>query len=112
MQNNFGLDGMLFEVETVMSNIESDDPSPFLEVTPIEGEMVGYKFLIGEFTTTGIIHENGDGELQFSVVFVDKSKEENDELLTKYIEAIKHIVNKLVEDMLSADKNENLDKNE
>lgn len=111
MQNNFGLDGMLFEVETVMSHVKSEEPSPFLEVNPIEGDMVGYKFLIGEFKVTGKTHENGDGELQFSVSFVDKSEDENDELLTKHIETIKHIVNNLLEDMLSVAKGGNLDEN-
>jgi len=104
MQNNFGLDDMLFEVETVMSQIDNEEPSPFLEITPIEGDLVGSPFLIGEFRMTDKTHENGDGELQFSVSFVDKPKAENDELLAKHIETINHIVYKLLDELTSMDK--------
>ena len=99
MQNNFGLDSMLFEVETVMSQIGEESPTPFIEITSIEGDMTGLKFIIGEFRFTDTTHDNGDGELQFSVSFVDKTKEENDQLLKLHIETINHIVYNLIEDL-------------
>ena len=99
MQNNFGLDDMLFEAETVMSQIDKESPTPFIEITPIKGDMVGLKFIIGEFELTDTKHDNGDGELRFSVSFVDKTKEENDQLLKLHIETINHIVYDLIQDL-------------
>jgi hypothetical protein len=105
VQNNFGLDGMLFEVETIMTSINDDDPTPFLELVPLEGNMVGSRFIIGEFRMTDIEYDNGNGQLQYSTIFPDKTKEENDELLKLHLDTI----NKIVMDMITSiakDKNE------
>lgn len=104
MQNNFGLDDMLFEVETVMAHINDEAPSPFLELVPLEGSMVGSKFIIGEFRITDETYENGDGEMQFSVSFPEKTKKENDEMVETHAETINKIVINMLEDLV---KNEN-----
>ena len=104
MQNNFGLDNMLFEVETVMTQINNEEPSPFLELTPLEGDMLGSKFLIGEFRMTDETFENGDGQLQFSVSFSDKTKKENYELLEQHTETINKIVINMLEDIVKNEK--------
>lgn len=98
MKSNFGIDGMMFEAQTVMSNVDGEEPTPFIEFNPIEGSMVGNKFIIGEFKIKDELYDNGDGQLQFSVSFLDKTKKENDKLLLDHIETINKIVKKIVED--------------
>ena len=97
MKTNFGIDAMMFEAETVMAKIEEDEPSPFIEITPTEGNIVGHKFIVGEFKIKDELYENSDGNLQFSVSFLDKSKKENDKLMTLHIKTI----NQIVMDMIS-----------
>lgn len=99
MKSNFGIDGMMFEVQTVMSNVDEEEPTPFTEFNPIEGSMLGNKFIIGEFKINDELCDNGDGQLQFSVSFLDKTKKENDELLLDHIETINQIVKKIFEDV-------------
>ncbi len=100
MQSNFGLDNMLFEVETVMSNINDEEPSPFLELVALEGDMIGNTILIGEFRRTDVEYDNGDGQLQFSVSFMDLDKKQNDELLEKHIDTINKIVMNIIESVV------------
>lgn len=103
MQDNFGLDDMLFQVETIMSNVNDEEPSPFLELNPIKGELVGHKFIIGEFKMTDVEYDNGDGQLQYSVSFIDKTKEETDELTIKYTDTINKIVMNMIENIIKND---------
>lgn len=102
MKNNFGLCDMLFEVETVMSNIKDEEPTPFIQLTPLEGDMVGTRFLIGEFR---LIDSDDDmGQVQFSVSFPDFDEKEADNLAQKYLETLTKIVTTMMEDC----KNENI----
>lgn len=96
MQENFGINGMLFEVSTVMASIENDEPTPHVEVVPIEGYLVGYPFIIGEFKFTDIVYENGDGQVKCSIAFTDKTKDENDELISQHANLLNTIVTTLI----------------
>jgi hypothetical protein len=94
--NDFGISGMNFNVESVMASIHDEAPTEHIEFTPLEGEMVGLKFIIGEFKLTDKTYDNGDGEVTFNTSFLDKTDAENTELMEKYIEEIKTIAHVLI----------------
>lgn len=108
MQSSFGIEGMKFEVISVMASIENDEPTNHLEVTPIIGNLVGYKFIIGEFKMSDDTYENGDGKLKYNIAFLDKSKEENDKLIEDNAEDINTIVTNIVMSSFNEEENENI----
>lgn len=99
MQNNFRIPDAMFEVQSVMSSIDNEEPSPFIELTSTSGSMDSLKFIIGEFSLADKLYDNGDGKLQFSISFLDKTKEENDKLIALHIDTIHKIVYNMIEDI-------------
>lgn len=97
MQQNFGLEDYLFDVETVMAKIENSEPTECLEFTPIKGDIKD-TFIIGEFLMVDT-YENGDGKMRYSISFLNKDKTENDILVAEHYNIINSIVYKIVEAM-------------
>lgn len=108
MQTSFNLDGELFEVEMIMSNVDIEEPSPFLEILPLEGSMVGNTFIIGEFKFTEDDESEDSDNLSFNIVFTDKSKQENDELCKLHLNTINTIVTNIFKDIADKISDENL----
>lgn len=108
MQSSFGIEGMKFEVISVMAQISNDEPTNHLEVTPIEGELVGNKFIIGEFDMIEETYENGDGKLKYNIAFLDKTKDENNVLIADNIATINAIVTDIVMNAFSGGTDESI----
>lgn len=96
MQDNLGLVDMLFNVDSVMVSINDSEPTEHIEITPIEGSMVGYKFVIGDFVMTDKTHDNGDGEVKFEVSFLDVDEDTNNLLIAEHHDTINSIAEGLI----------------
>lgn len=102
MEKDFGLINSLFNVEMVMNSIDRKEPEPSLEITPIEGDIKD-SFIIGGFRMTDKEYSNGDGQMQFSVSFTDKTEEENAILIEKHSSIIQHIALEIVKEAIPVD---------
>jgi hypothetical protein len=101
MQTNFGIDGMMFDAETVMIKVRDDEPIEAISITPTDGSMVGYPFTIGNFTITGVKYENGDGQVKFDVSFINVPDDENESLVIRYKDVVNQIAYRLIADAMS-----------
>lgn len=104
MKKTFAFDGSEYDIESVYSSVEYEEPSQFLQFTATTGELVGYVFIIGEFkfeTDDEVENDDDAGQLKFSVSFLNKTAEENKVLFNKYHETFKGIVTEILEDVAS-----------
>lgn len=107
MQTSFNLDGELFEVEMIMSSVDEEEPSQFLEIKPIEGTMIGNTFIIGEFKFIEDVSSEDSDNLSFNAVFLNKTAEENTQLIKLHLDTINKIVLNMFKDIEDKLSNEN-----
>lgn len=112
MKKTFAFDGSEYDIESVYSSVEYEEPSQFIQFTATTGELVGYVFIIGEFEVEKgdeASNDDDDGnKLKFSVSFLNKSAEENKVLFNKYHETFRSIVTEILEDIVSDLKDKEL----
>lgn len=100
MQENFGINGMMFEVQTIMAEIDGDEPTQYVEFVPTEGSLIDYSFIIGDFKDTGVVNQNGDAQISCNIVFKNKSKDENEFLITENTDILNTIISNLIKSTL------------
>jgi hypothetical protein len=98
MQTNFGLSDMLFDVDTVMVKVGEDEPTEAISVNPIQGDMTGSRFTIGNFRFNGKEYDNGDKQLAFDVSFVGVTADENTQLIIDHQATISKIANTIIQE--------------